>query len=121
MDNQETTAEFTPKQRAYIEYLAAGQIDENGKRITKEEFAKTLGMDWRQLYHWQNLTGFWDQVAERADYLITRRYPKILNSMYAQSLKGNVQAATFLTKQGNRLKADKVETNTVGELTIKFE
>lgn len=109
MNTEEKVRQFTPLQLGYIEYLAAGQIDENGHKISKEDYARIISTDPKTLYQWQKLPTFWDAVVERSNDLIRRKYPKILNAMYVQSLKGNVQAATFLAKQGDALKADRQE------------
>ena len=123
METEQNREQLTPSQQLYIDYLGAGQIDENGTKISKEQFAKILQVNPDTLYQWQKLPGFWPMVVERTNELIRRKYPKILNSMYVQALKGNVQAATFMAKQSGELKADKTQNqnDNTTELKIVFD
>lgn len=109
MEPEKTLGKFTANQLLYIEYLGAGQIDEDGKKISKEGFANMLNIAASTLYEWQKLPGFYDAVVEAADRLILRRYPKLIRAMEIKAMKGDVAAFKVMTNQAGKLKAERQE------------
>lgn len=96
---------LTPQQEQYIDFVASGQIDVEGRKISYEEFASAINIDRTTLYKWQkSIPEFWPKVARRASELIDRKVPKIIQAMYIKALRGDVAAAKLLLNQGGYLK-----------------
>lgn len=120
---EKTREKYTAAQILYIDFLGSGQINEDGKRISKEEFAKIVQVNPDTLYTWQKINGFWSDVVAATERLMLKRYPKWIRAMEVQILKGNVNAFNALTNQASIKKADKTDNKNenIGELTIKFD
>jgi hypothetical protein len=110
MDALQNPTIITPQQELYIDFVASGQIDFEGKKVSYEEFALSISVDRSTLYNWQKIIpNFWDEVANRSDKFINRYVPKVINAMIAKSLKGDVSAAKLILNQAGRLKPLKKE------------
>ncbi len=79
---QQNSTYLTPSQELFIDFVASGQIDVDGIKITYDEFATSLGVDRTTLYNWRkSIPDFWTNVAIRSSELIERRVPRIINAM----------------------------------------
>lgn len=112
---------LSSQQRLFIDYLAAGQIDVDGNKLTYEEFAKVLGVNRKTLYRWkEEIPGFWDYVAKRSAYFVARYVPKIHQALLVRALKGDVGAAKLLLNQASVLRPLPSSKN-IGYLTVTID
>jgi hypothetical protein len=113
MDALQNPTIITPQQELYIDFVASGQMDFEGKKISYVDFALSINVDRSTLYNWQKvIPNFWDEVATRSDMFINRYVPKVINAMIAKSLKGDVSAAKLILNQAGRLKPLKKDEDT---------
>ena len=96
-----------PRRQLFIDFVASGQINSAGFRVTFEEFAASIGVDRRTLYKWEEgIPNFWAITARRSMDMVQRRAPRIMNAMYAKALRGDVAAAKLLLAQGGLLSTE---------------
>jgi hypothetical protein len=93
------------KQAIYMDFLASGSIDTHGKKLSREDFARSIGVSRKTLYRWQaNIPDFWAGVHTRSMELLSEKVPKVIESMYQKALLGDVHAARLILNQADVLK-----------------
>lgn len=121
METEETREKWTSSQIAYINFLAAFQIDSEGNKWSKDDFArKVLKVNPDTLYAWQKLPGFYEEVAELSpSKLINRFYPQMIAAQIDKAIKKkDTPAFLALARQGKLLKSDKQDINQSGEMNV---
>lgn len=122
--SEEIQSQWTGQQLQYIHFLAAAQIDEEGVKWTKEDFAKKiLKISPSVLYEWQKLPGFFKAVADLApDKLIDRWMPKMVEAQIVKAVKQkDTTAFMALARQAGRLKPDRQEVEHKGAVAFTNE
>lgn len=107
---QENAMKWEPVQEGYINFLAAGQVDVEGTKWTKEEYAERIEVNPSTLWRWEQIDGFWDEVSLRAPNYIHRWIPRMTQAMVAKAMKGDVAAYRLLLQQAGRLREDEPDT-----------
>lgn len=100
---QENAKNIKPQREEYINFLAAGQLDLDGVKWSKEDYAEKIGVNPSTLWRWEQTDGFWNEVSLRVPQYIHRWIPKMTNAMVGRALKGDVQAYKLLLAQAQRL------------------
>src|SRR5438874_2106453 len=116
--SQQPQQEWTPEQKLFIEFVAAGKKDTQGKKWTMEEFAeRVLKLERTTLWRWKKLPGFAQAVFEEKltrnlDYL-----PAMVDAQTAKAIKqGDTAAFKEMLRAMELLKADKSENNNITEV-----
>ena len=113
MEKVDSGRKLTNQQEMYIQWLANNKCDEDGKKITRLDFAKIIHVDPKTLYAWQkNIPGFWHLVADKVDDNYLKFLPEVHQAVKLRALKGDVPMIKFLYNQANRLKAERQEIAT---------
>ena len=110
---QQNATNLTPQQIEFIEYVARGRRTLEGKKQSRETFAKKLGVDRSTLYRWQaDIPDFWVQVHTRMNTDLMAHVPDVILAMRDRALEGDVAAAKLVLNQANALRpAPKTELN----------
>lgn len=113
---------ISPNQQQYIDFVASGQIDIEGRRLSYSDFASIINVNRATLYKWQeSIPDFWPTVAKRSSELIERRIPRIMNAMFAKALKGDVAAAKLLLAQAGYLGAQQAVGQGITVDSVDFQ
>ena len=116
---QEMQAEWTEKQRVYIEWLACPRYE----RIppTQEMLAASVGVDPATLWRWSKLDGFQDEVNKLARQSIGKKLPEVYGALLREAEKGEFQHIKLLLElAGEYVPAQKTMNEMSGALTVNF-
>lgn len=112
MSTQDLQDKWTAPQQTYIDYLAAGKSDITGRKWTKAEISKMLGVDPATLWRWEQLDGFQEAVFTKSIRRMTEYIPAMNTAMIKKTLqKGDVSAYLALMRQAKLLQSDKQDVN----------
>jgi len=100
---QTNAMNITPTKENYINFLASGQLDVDGRKWSKDDYAEMIGVNPSTLWRWEQADGFWNEVSSRVPQYIHRWIPKMTNVMVGRALKGDIQAYRMLLAQAQRL------------------
>ena len=112
-------AEFTEKQRQFIEWLACPRYE----RIppTEEMFARQIDVDPATLWRWKKIEGFTDEVNKLARKSIGVKLPEVYGALLREAEKGEFQHIKLLLElAGEYVPAQKTMNEMSGALTVNF-
>ena len=121
---QNKNLELAHKRELFYRYLAAMKMDEDGNKVSMDEFAKKIGVDRKTLYNWQQDPEAAVKIADYVEDVFLAWLPQagMITKKYAA--KGSFQHLQLLLKQSGRLKSDKTDITTNGkdinQVLVKF-
>lgn len=107
----ENTTEFTPMQLEYIKFLAAGKIDKDGKKWSREDFAtKVAKVNPSTLYDWQRIPGFKEALFQETMSRVSDWIPAMTRAQVKKAMQGDTPAFKVVMNQLHLLVAERIET-----------
>ena len=123
-ETPESQSHLAHKRELFYRYLAAMKTDENGNRVSMDEFAKKISVDRKTLYKWQTAPDAAGKIADYVEDVFLAWLPEagLITKKYAA--KGSFQHLQLLLKQSGKLKSDKTDITTNGkdinQVLVKF-
>jgi hypothetical protein len=117
MDEAKTAKTLTPEQQSFVTFLAAGKVDENGKKWTEGDFAKKrLKIHYTTVSRWKLLPAVREAVMEEALGKAIDFVPAMLQAQIRKAIKKeDTQAFLAVMRQAGLLRPDRKDITSDGK------